>query len=326
MRRLRTTPGARLGPVLVAVACAIGCHGSLTEIVVVVDSPMHVPDALDAIVLRVTGTDGTPQQGTTPLTGPDARTLPITLGLVPAGSSLGPITVEAVGQLRATTVVRREARVSFVRGEQRMLRLVLLPACAGVRCAVGQTCTETGCASIDVQGGDLPAWQGRVPHLDGGVVSDGGPPDGGPPDGGAGDGAAPDTGVADGGLFDAGPSMPDAGTCMSDVHTYTVASLCDSTTSYCIDGCTDGACVDDCLWNDPNPDCYTCADNDYLACYNMNGCQSAWDALHCCDLAHGCTDASCERTHCGTQSDAYDACTYDVPISANCDYAYEMCF
>jgi hypothetical protein len=108
--------------------------------------------------------------------------MPLTLGIVAEGSSLGPIDVVAEALHGGTRVVSRSARVTLVRGETRVLTLSLVRACVGRTCSSDQTCTEAGCASRTVA--DLPRWTGTAPRLgeDAGVRDAGPPRDGSTPD------------------------------------------------------------------------------------------------------------------------------------------------
>lgn len=186
-----------------------------TELVVVVDSDLGIPAEMDAVRVRVTRPDRTMADQTQPLTG--ASDLPLTLGIVADGASLGPIDVVAEGVLRGTVVVSRSARTTLVRGETRVLTLYLVRSCIGTTCPAGQSCTEHGCAPLEVV--TLPPWTGTPPRLgeDAGFV---------------------DAGPRDAGMLDGGPrdaSLPDAGPC-------TVDGDCDDGVACTADRCTAGTC------------------------------------------------------------------------------------
>lgn len=196
-----------------------GDDATLTELVVVVDTDLSVPDEVSRIGLRVVGSDGRMVfDGDVDLSAPGAPARPLTLGLTPAGDSLGPIVVAAVAIAPADApVVSAAARTSFVEGRRRMLRLLLERVCVGVPCAEGTTCRGGACDVEDVAPEGLPAWTGEAPPPLG--VGDAGPP-------------AEDGGVDAG--VDAGV---DGGAPACDPR---VESLCECTTEA---DCVDSACV-----------------------------------------------------------------------------------
>jgi hypothetical protein len=147
--------------VLVAVI-ALGCTRARTEILVVTDTDYAVPDEIDEMRIVVEAPDGSTSEATADFGGGDPAP-PRTLGLVHEGGRLGPFHVRATGRLRGTTVITREAEVSFVSGRTLVLRLDLLSRCEGVTCGAGESCGEDGCASIEVD--DLEEWNGQIPGL-----------------------------------------------------------------------------------------------------------------------------------------------------------------
>jgi hypothetical protein len=109
----------------VALALA-SCADERTEVVVIVDSDLSVPDEIDRF--RLEGDlDMDPRTAEADLTldGP-----PRTLGLVHRGGPLGPLSLRAVALSGTTEVVERQATVSFRPGETLQLRFDLLRACA----------------------------------------------------------------------------------------------------------------------------------------------------------------------------------------------------
>ncbi|MAQ13825.1 MAG: hypothetical protein CMN30_03410 [Sandaracinus sp.] len=157
-------------------ACGLfGCgKDDLTQIVVVVGTDIA---ELDGVRIEVEGL------------AMDSREIdfdagrPATLGLVHRGGPLGPLTITAHG-LRGGVAgePERRARVSFVEGEVRQLRLDLLSTCVGLSCASDQTCTGPSTCS-PIESAILEPWTGSAPDLDGGVsdaaVADGGSRDAG---------------------------------------------------------------------------------------------------------------------------------------------------
>lgn len=148
-----------------ALALACSCADDPTQIMVVVQSDLPVPDALDEVRVDVRGFS----DATTAVADLRGAPLPRTVALAHTGGPLGPVIVEARGYRAGALVVTRRARVSFVAHRARMLVLWLRARCVGVdACGEDETCTETGCASIDT--GPLPPWTGVAPAPDAGVV------------------------------------------------------------------------------------------------------------------------------------------------------------
>ena len=92
------------------------------------------------------------------LTAAGAPAFPLTLGIDPSGPP-GGLQVVAQGLLAGNLVVEQSAATSFVSGEQRMLRMLLLDACVGATCPATpapQTCHLGACQSAVVDGAALP--------------------------------------------------------------------------------------------------------------------------------------------------------------------------
>ncbi len=169
MTTIRTAFGIALAALLGA-----GCGEDLTELLVVADSNLGVPGEIDTVRIEVSGTVGGPQTSTGRLSGgTDPRGLPRTLALVHDGGKLGPIDVRAQVLLGSTAVLERSARVQFVEGQIRVLRLDLDRDCLGVMCGADMTCARGTCRSVIVPDGELSAWTGSVPRRDGGAGPDG---------------------------------------------------------------------------------------------------------------------------------------------------------
>ena len=177
--------------VLLLWAQVMGCgDDDLTEIMVVVDTDMRVGVDIDRVRIDVTGLGAEPQVANAVLAGSGAVSLPVTVGLVHRGGSLGPIEVTASGLLGTETRISRRARVSFQPGKTVVLRMDLLAACVGMTCGAEQTCAPGGCRTVNVAAAELGAWPegaGRIdastPLVDAGPM-DAGPMDAGPPDAG----------------------------------------------------------------------------------------------------------------------------------------------
>ena len=139
----------------------------LTQIVVVVDSDLPVPDALDGLHIEVSGTKPM-REIDTPL---DAEhMLPRTLGIVYSGGELGPLRVLARGMREGTMVVERMADVSFEKDRTVKLALALTRACVmKPACPEDQTCDQGECVPSAVA--ELPVFDGK----DGSFLPDAGP-------------------------------------------------------------------------------------------------------------------------------------------------------
>lgn len=157
--------------VLATWACA-SCTPSPTQLVVVVDTDLAIPSALDEVSITVSSETGVMESETQRLS--SRAMLPLTLGVVTDGDFLGPIEVVARGMLYDGFVLERAGRVTLVRGETRVLRLHLVASCVGVSCGRDESCGENGCDDIDLA--ELPPWSGTPPRLgeDAGALRDAG--------------------------------------------------------------------------------------------------------------------------------------------------------
>src|SRR5262245_14097551 len=101
-----------------ALAVFAGCAQPPTPLIVVVDTDLAIPSALDRVEITVVGPDGiTMETERIMLSGPSS--LPLTLGVSPSGERLGPIDITAIGRVDGTLVVTREHTVTLLRGETR---------------------------------------------------------------------------------------------------------------------------------------------------------------------------------------------------------------
>jgi hypothetical protein len=145
------------------IACG---EGPVTEIVLVVDTPLEPPFELDRIVIRTTSPSGQVESFPAVLDGSgDALDLPLSLVLVAGGSALEPVRVDVDAYwLAAPTFHRQSVVTGFVRGETRLLHVILWPACVDDPCP-GQQCDRTGaCLPADVAGRSLPRFTGLPPR------------------------------------------------------------------------------------------------------------------------------------------------------------------
>lgn len=149
-----------------SIALCTSCGGDLTEILVVVDSDLAVPDALDGLRVEVSGVESMSADGSLRS---NAIPLPRTVGVVHRGGELGPIEVRAIGTLGGVEVVRATAITSFIRGRTLVLPLFLSRSCARVSCGNAETCVGGVCESAAVDPSTLEEWNGSVGRLDGGA-------------------------------------------------------------------------------------------------------------------------------------------------------------
>jgi hypothetical protein len=132
--------------VVLAQAC-----GSKTEVVVVIDSDLRVPEDIDSVVFKVEGSRVLREVEV--LLGSSAE-FPLTHGLYPDGRDR--FTVSATGRKDAIDVVSDRAASGFVDGERRLLELWLGGDCIGVTCtAPDEVCSRGGCRPIDIPPGML---------------------------------------------------------------------------------------------------------------------------------------------------------------------------
>jgi len=187
--------------VFLSALLALGCASPRTEILIVTGSDFDVPGELDQIEIEVRSPDDVVQRSMANL-GPSQPPLPRVLGLYYETGALGPYLVTVTGRSGGSTVVTREAEITFIRGATRMLRLDLLRSCEGMSCRGNQTCGASGCRSRTIDPEELEEWTGAFTDgSDAGVRADAGQEtmDAAGPDSGAPDAGGPDTGTPDAG-------------------------------------------------------------------------------------------------------------------------------
>jgi hypothetical protein len=154
----------RVVPAL-SLACALlGCGAdevAHTQIMVVVDSDLTVPDELDELTIDVTGPGGIGQQAVADLR---AEGLPRSLALQRKKGPLAPLEVRVLGRAGGLDVVERRAALAFVEGRTLVLPMHLLRACVANSCG-DLTCTESGCSELNVDPNSLVDWSGDEPRL-----------------------------------------------------------------------------------------------------------------------------------------------------------------
>lgn len=127
---------------------AFACQGSVTEIVIVVDSELAIPEEVDRIDLRVTRQrDKRIVAEASVFLAAAATSFPVTWSLERKDGEPGPMTVEVQAKLRGEPVVfRSKSEVQFAAGQILMLRMDILQACR-----VPDSCPPPG---------ELAPWQG----------------------------------------------------------------------------------------------------------------------------------------------------------------------
>ena len=162
----------------------MGCASDPTQVIIVVDTDLSIPNELDSVAITVVGPDGEMQSARGPLDADEPRTLAQTH----TGGPLGPFDATVEGRLGEDVVVSRRAIFEFQRGRRLTLTMHLARSCIGASCPEA-TCDETGCRPITVSAAELTPWDGP-PRLD--SNNDGGLDDAGVDD------AALDAGEDDG--------------------------------------------------------------------------------------------------------------------------------
>lgn len=129
------------------------CAPDPTQLVVVIDSDMAVPDRVRKIQAFVNGAEFDPAwQHTFDVSA--GATLPLSFG-IGANNAANPVTI-VITAIAAdeTALVSRRATSRFVADKTIVLPMFLAESCAGFACADMFTCTKLGCESeiIDENG------------------------------------------------------------------------------------------------------------------------------------------------------------------------------
>lgn len=157
-----------------AVACwavlgsVAGCSDDLTQLMLVLDTELDVPDEASSLRVQVTGASGRTYEATAEL----AALRPATLALVaPPGESGGDVSVIVEVQRDGVRVASRSVATSFVEGHVKAV-----PVC------VSRACT-TSCPEQSAPGAAMNDWSGTPPmpcalpaDPDAGVAGDGATP------------------------------------------------------------------------------------------------------------------------------------------------------
>jgi hypothetical protein len=142
---------SRSAIILLLAAFSPSCAETPTELVVVVDSDLSVPDELGAVRALVGDTAGSPASLNDFVFSDQDRVLPFSFVVVPAGEDLDKvIVIELVAFSAARDVLfERRAETQFQSERRLKLPMFLSEECVNVAptCEASMTCTETGCAA-----------------------------------------------------------------------------------------------------------------------------------------------------------------------------------
>ncbi len=150
-----------------------GCTAR-TEVIVVTDTDLSIPDEVDSFRIDVTAPGGEMQSSTATFE-PGELGPPRALGLVNDSGRLGPYTVRAQAVRRSGVVVERTAIFTFQSQRTLVLQIDLARSCLGRTCPLGQTCADGACRSTQIFPNELEDYQGALPVGD----TIGGTPDAG---------------------------------------------------------------------------------------------------------------------------------------------------
>jgi len=127
----------------VILALALGaCTEDPTQMLVVVDSDLEIPGAIDELRFQVAG-DETIRALSAP------SDLPHSFVVTPAQSPDTQITIEVIAMKAATPVAKTRITTRFVEGKILGVPIFLSAGCAGQDCAL-LTCTRCGCRAAGV--------------------------------------------------------------------------------------------------------------------------------------------------------------------------------
>ena len=254
----------------------LGCaEDASTQVVVLMDTDYATPLEVDRIRARVSKlmeTETGPEERQTwvrefavtkeEADAPSAYRLPATFGILPGDGDLERdviVELEALENGGEDVLVSRRAKIRFVAGDTRLLRMHLYRGCAALSCVAGETCgcaDVTSCSALScidetVRPQDLePIDDPRsLPEDAGTPTLDASTPDSGvaPSDGGA----EPDASLPDGGGINCEPPLSVCG--LDCVSTQTDPRYCGDCDTACSAGqaCAAGRCLDpgDCRAN-----------------------------------------------------------------------------
>jgi hypothetical protein len=137
-----------------------GC--SVTEVVLVIDSDLRVPEELDEIRIEV---DGSARALDVRVPMASTADLPLTHSLVPAAGRRD-FEVAVTGLRAGTSVVADRRTSGWIAGESRLLPLWLGRSCIETSCEAGSVCSREGCRPIALAPDLLPRFDGVPRHDD----------------------------------------------------------------------------------------------------------------------------------------------------------------
>jgi hypothetical protein len=284
---------------------ALGCSTtSVTEIVVVADTDLAVPEGIDTLRISVTDYErGVIQEGAADLAAGAPR--PVTLGLV-SSSGEGVVEVVVIGEREGIEILRRTGRVTFERGRTLALRMDLWARCVAQLCGAERACGDAGCRPIEIDSAELSEWTGTPPSAPDASEMDGGIADAETPHGDASSVDAARTFDGHGQFSDAARTdaaeLEDASGPESDAAGSDGASTIDA--SEAIDAAWPDAWVAECGSDAECDDGWTCTADVCASgrCTHATRDTACDDGIACtserCDAALGCvyvtSDAACD--------------------------------
>lgn len=170
MSRLRTLPSFILPASLCLLLASTfpGCSADpVTELVVVVNSDMAVPDEFDGFRVIVKGNDGDVATDRYFFIGKESGKvlLPADFGLIPKdGDASRHVNVEIFAQASGADLFSTRAITGFVEGKTLRLDMFLARRCLSEAkaCKPNETCRTNGCEPAEIDPGSLPEFDGNT--------------------------------------------------------------------------------------------------------------------------------------------------------------------
>ena len=129
----------------------------LTQIIVVVDSNLLVPQDIDRLHILV-NLPGDPARRVINGTLSTSDPFPRTVALVHEGGSLGPIELRVEGRDGVTPQIAQDLSFSFRPEESLMLQVNLMSSCLGFPCPLPDTCRDGECQPVELPEDYLTPW------------------------------------------------------------------------------------------------------------------------------------------------------------------------
>lgn len=152
----------RFGIVLLLSAGVLSGCAQATEIVLVIDTDLDVPDELVRVEIDVLNSMASPTRTSVDLSSAGAPPLPLTLGITSRARPDADVRIEVRGTLATGEILVRDISTRLTPGSSRMLRVVLARRCLDAVCPSELTCDETGCRDVSIDPEALPGWTGSV--------------------------------------------------------------------------------------------------------------------------------------------------------------------